>query len=67
MSQNGMDRPCSRPTGSQSWCGAFEEHEERTTMPYKTDVVVAHTIGIQNNDHPVSKGPKGCVELYCGK
>jgi hypothetical protein len=29
---------------------AFEEHEERTTMPYKTDVVVGHTIGIQNND-----------------
>jgi hypothetical protein len=36
-------------------------------MPYKTDVVVAHTIGIQNNDHPVSKGPKDCVEVYCGK
>jgi hypothetical protein len=37
-------------------------------MPYKTDLVVAHTIGIQNNnDHPVSKGPKDCVEVYCGK
>jgi hypothetical protein len=34
------------PDGSQSEFGVSKEHEEHTAMPCKTNIAVAHTIGI---------------------
>jgi hypothetical protein len=34
------------PNGSQSWFGAFEEHEERIAMACKRVIPAVHTIGI---------------------
>jgi len=54
------------PNGSESQFGAFEEHEERITMPCKTDVAVVHTIGIdtgKNTLHMVCLDEKGAIIL----
>jgi hypothetical protein len=54
------------PNDPQSQLEVFEEHEEHTTMPCKTDVAVAHTIGIdtgKNTLHMIGLDEKGAIVL----
>jgi hypothetical protein len=54
------------PNDSQNRFGVFEEHEEHTTMPCKTDVTVAHAIGIdtgKNTLHMIGLDKSGAIFL----
>jgi hypothetical protein len=54
------------PYGSQSQFGGFEEHEEHTAMPCKTDAAIAHAIGIdtgKNTLHMIGLDEKGAIIL----
>jgi hypothetical protein len=54
------------PNGSQSWFGAFEEHEERIAMACKRVIPAVHTIGIdtgKNTLHLVGLDQEGAIVL----
>jgi transposase len=54
------------PNGSQSWFGAFEEHEERITMTCKRVIAAVHAIGIdtgKNTLHMVGLDQEGAIVL----
>ena len=67
MSENGMDRPCSRPT-SEHACGAIQQ-EGHHAMPRKSNTAVV-TIGIdpgKNTLHLVGLDARGGIVLGDGR
>jgi transposase len=66
MTRMGWTGRAPAPNDPQSQLEVFEEHEERTTMPCKTDIAVAHTIGIdtgKNTLHMIGLDEKGAIVL----